>query len=398
MVSVSEAASIILSHPFQPKKEKVSLIRSHGRILASTVFADRDFPPFNRVTMDGIAVLTLDFQRGTRDFPIVGMQVAGTAQMKRNPENSCIEVMTGAVLPDSTDTVVRYEDVEILDGVAHVKLETLTRGENIHPRGKDCTENSILLSPGKKISPAEIALMASVGMEEVEVFGFPATAIIATGDELVALHRTPQPYQIRLSNVFALQASLHELGCVANLFHLRDDEEALATNLRTILNEHQLIILSGGVSKGKKDFVPATLESLGIRKLFYQVSQKPGKPFWFGHDDHHTVFALPGNPVSTYLCFYRYILPWLTKGMGADHEFPTVVLAQGFAFEPELTCFLQVKIQNEKGRLHAYPVPGGGSGDFSNLKDVDGFLELPAYRQNFMGGEVFPFIPFRQMV
>ena len=143
------------------------------------------------------------------------------------------------------------------------------------------------------------------------------------------------------------------------------------------------------------DFVPEVLTTLGVKKLFHGVSQKPGKPFWFGVSDKHTVFALPGNPVSTYMCFYRFIKPWIQKSYGTDYFFPQVILAKDFSFKPSLTYFLQVKIKNESGKLTAYPAPGGGSGDFANLKEVDGFLELPASQEKFMANEVYSFIPFR---
>jgi len=231
----------------------------------------------------------------------------------------------------------------------------------------------------------------------VEAFAFPKTAIISTGDELVAIDQVPLPHQIRQSNAYALQAALLELGCEANLFSVTDQIESLEKNLSAIFQHHELIILSGGVSKGKFDYVPQVLESVGVKKLFHQVTQKPGKPFWFGVSDHQTVFALPGNPVSTYLCFYRFVKPWLMKSFGADEPFPSAVLAHDFSFKPSLTYFLQVKIQEENGQRMAYPDPGGGSGDFANLKDVDGFLELPAEKTDFKKGEVFSFIPFRRL-
>ena len=255
----------------------------------------------------------------------------------------------------------------------------------------------MLLSSGIKISPAEVALMASVGKSAVDVFALPRTAIISTGDELVRVDQVPLSHQIRQSNVYALEAALHELKCEAHRFHIRDHQGVLEKELAAILENHELIILSGGVSKGKFDYVPQVLESLGVKKLFHQVTQKPGKPFWFGAHDRKTVFALPGNPVSTYMCFYRFIKPWLLGSLGADASFPEAILAKDFVFKPLLTYFLQVRIHVEQGKLLAYPDPGGGSGDFANLKEVDGFLELPSERTEFKEGDVFTFIPFRTL-
>ena len=395
MISVQEATSIILSHLWTSKTERVDLGNAVGRILAEPILADRDFPPFNRVSMDGIAISANAFQYGRLEFAIEGIQSAGMPPLKLNNSESCIEVMTGAMLPEGTDAVVRYEDVQIANNNATVLITEILAGQNIHPQSQDATKNQQLLSPGLKISPAEVALLASVGKSKVSVFSFPKTAIISTGDELIDIDQTPLPHQIRRSNDTALQAALNELGCVSNKFHLTDSLESLKNNLKKIYQDHELIILSGGVSKGKFDFVPEVLESLGVQKLFHQVSQKPGKPFWFGVSEKHTVFALPGNPVSTYMCFYRYIKPWLMKSLSSELSTSQALLAKDFIFKPQLTYFLQVKIKNEDGKLMAYPDAGGGSGDFANLKAVDGFLELPLEKSEFKAGEVFPYYSFR---
>ena len=152
----------------------------------------------------------------------------------------------------------------------------------------------------------------------------------------------------------------------------------MVTAIKKISETSKVIVLSGGVSKGKFDYVPAVLEEIGVRKLFHRVNQRPGKPFWFGASDKGvTVFALPGNPVSTYMCFYRYIKPWILKSMKMDLSPSSAVLAKDFKGPQGLTYFLQVNVKLENGKLMAYPDPGGGSGDFANLKNVTGFLELP---------------------
>jgi molybdopterin molybdotransferase len=183
----------------------------------------------------------------------------------------------------------------------------------------------------------------------------------------------------------------------SNAFHLPDNKEEIKTELQTLLEENDVLILSGGVSKGKFDFIPKALEELGIQKLFHQVNQRPGKPFWFGTsgDKSKVVFALPGNPVSTFLCFHKYIKPWVLKNLGVEEKPVDAILTSNLTFSPALTYFLQVRTQIQEGRILAHPVPGGGSGDFVNLKGVDGFLELPANKSTFSAGEVFPFISFR---
>ncbi len=395
MISVSEASSIILSHSIETGLQEISIQEACGRILREEVQADRDFPPFDRVAMDGIAIDSEVWKKGIRQFPIESIQAAGKQQMRLNKSDSCIEVMTGAMLPFGTDTVIRYEDLEIKAKVANVLINEIIKGDNIHRQSQDAKRNEVLLTPGIKISPAEVALMASVGMKKVSVSSFPKTAIISTGDELVPVDLIPLPYQIRRSNSYALQAALLELGCTADQFHIPDQPEMLETEVQKILAHYELIIFSGGVSKGKFDFVPQTLERNGIQKRFHQVSQKPGKPMWFGTSSKHVVFALPGNPVSTYMCFYRYIKPWLIKSLGGHIERKSAVLANDFSFKPTLTYFLQVNVQNDKGQLLASPKAGGGSGDFANLKDVHGFIELPAESSEFKAGQIFDYYPFR---
>ncbi len=394
MVSVAEAEKVILDHRFMPRAESVLLAHAHGRVLAEQIRADRDLPPVDRATMDGIALAAEHFKKGQREFAIEGIQAAGQPQLALTSQENCYEVMTGASLPLGTDQVIPYEAIAIENKIAKIGGE-VGKGMNVHARGSDARKGEILMQPGFKISPAEIALLASVGKSKVNVYKTPLAAVIATGDELVEVNHLPLPHQIRKSNSYALAAALDELGCKVECFHLIDDTAVLKEKIREILETYELVILSGGVSKGKFDFVPPVLESLGVKKLFHQISQRPGKPMWFGQSGKNTVFALPGNPVSTFMCFYRYVKPWLMAGLGCALKNQSAILATDFTFSPPLSYFLQVKTQNENGRLMAYPIGGGGSGDFANLKEVDGFLELPLEENDFKRGNVFPFHPFR---
>ena len=394
MVSVTGAEKIILDHLFNPGMERVSLEFACGKILAEEIKADRDLPPFDRATMDGIAISYESFETGQQEFVIEGVQAAGQPKQTLTDKKKCFEIMTGAPLPTGADTVIPYENIKI-ETKTIKPISTVSKKQNVHHQGSDAKQNEILLSPGFRISSAEIALLASVGKSEVDVFKYPSAAIISTGDELVDVNEKPLPHQIRKSNSYALATALGKLGCRPDIFHLVDDEKVLTKKLGEILSKYELIILSGGVSKGKFDFVPQVLESLGVKKLFHQVSQRPGKPMWFGRSEKNTVFALPGNPVSTFMCFYRYVKPWLAKSLGLQVKKQSAILAENFTFAPALTYFLQVKIQNENGKLMAYPIAGGGSGDFANLRDVDGFLELPLEQPTFLKGENFPLILFR---
>lgn len=414
MISVNEALKIVKENAFTPSISEVPLLESLGLILAENIIADRDFPPFDRVAMDGIGVRTqappaprgVAFQSNFESvfyspsggwgavFEISGLQYAGESQKTlQNPQN-CIEVMTGAVLPLGCDTVIRYEDVEIqeIEGVKYAKIiipvTEILVGQNIHPQGSDRKAGDILLKKGLKISPPEIAVMASVGKDEVLVENPPRIAVISTGDELVEITTNPEPYQIRMSNSYMLAGALAQVGIKANLFHLKDDKELLFSKLKEILLNHDILLLSGGVSAGKKDFVPEILNNLGVEKLFHKVAQKPGKPFWFGKSEEgKTIFALPGNPVSTFLCFCKYFLPQKEE---------QVILDKDVFFKPNITYFVPVKTYFQNGNMMATPFEGSGSADFANLTDCDGFVELPADNQEFKAGEVFGFVRFRR--
>jgi len=396
MVTVQQAEQIILSKCFTPGTITIPLAQAVGKVLAEEVLADRDFPPFNRVAMDGIAILFDRYTSGQREFKIEGVQAAGETIKKLADQQHCFEVMTGAVLPSGTDTVIRYEDVTIDLGKAHIDINTVSRGQHIHRQGQDARKSEVLLEANTLISPAEVALLATVGHAQVKVLAYPKTAIIASGDELIPVEENPLPHQIRRSNTYAIEAGMRVMGWEGKQFHFPDNREILKDELTKVLADYDVIILSGGISKGKFDYIPEVLQECGIKTDFQHVSQRPGKPFWFGTSaSGKIVFALPGNPVSTFMCFYKYIRPWFFKSLGVPEKKLVAVLAQDFSFEPKLTCFLQAKLEQEGGRLMAYPNVGGGSGDFANLKDVNGFLELPFEKSSFKAGEVYPFIPFR---
>ncbi|MGC1242191.1 MAG: molybdopterin molybdotransferase MoeA [Chryseosolibacter sp.] len=396
MITVSEASAIIFENLFTPAPTHVKINACSGKVLAETVIADRDFPPFHRVSMDGIAIRYESWVKGRRTFLIEGTQAAGQEKKSLKDAAGCLEVMTGAILPGGCDAVIRYEDLDIRNGEATITAENIVQWQSIHLQGMDASEKQVLLTPGLLLAPSEVALLASVGKPEVSVFAPPGVAIISTGDELVEINATPSAFQTRRSNSYALQAALLQAGCDAACFHLADDKGLMEKRLADIADKYDVLILSGGVSKGKFDFVPDVMESIGIRKLFHQVSQRPGKPFWFGRSASGKVaFALPGNPVSTFMCFYKYIKPWILRSMGARVAGRSAMLAEDFSFAQPLTYFLQVEVKNEGGRLLAYPNPGGGSGDFANLKNVTGFLELPLEKNAFKAGEAFPYICFR---
>ncbi|MEM9848918.1 MAG: molybdopterin molybdotransferase MoeA [Bacteroidota bacterium] len=399
MITVEQATDLILSHQVDFGKEQVALAETTARILGSAVRADRDFPSFNRVAMDGIAIKYADFEQGVRQFPIEAVAAAGRPQQSLKAKAHCLEVMTGVILPKGVDTVIRYEDIVVKNSVAHLQIEAIKARQNVHHQANDRAKDSILITKGKRINAAEIGVAASVGCTHLEVSKVPKTLIISTGDELVDIEATPLPHQIRRSNSYQLAAALQSLKITADLQHLQDDLDQLTQKLHTFLASYDLLILSGGVSKGKFDFVPKVLEDLGVRRHFHKIKQRPGKPIWFGtHPTQKTtIFALPGNPVSAFMCLHRYVIPWIEQSMGyiaAPKVFAQ--LQRDITFQPDLTYFAQVKCQvKETGQICAYPLEGKGSGDLANLVDADGFLELPRGSNLYKAGEHFRYWSYR---
>ncbi|MDB4919209.1 molybdopterin molybdotransferase MoeA [Mucilaginibacter sp.] len=392
MTTVEEAEKIILAEATDYGAEIIPFELALGRTLAENIKADRDLPPFNRVTMDGIAVNYNAIEAGISTFKIKATQAAGDEPVDIEEHNECIEIMTGAMLPSSADTIVRYEDLVLRAGLATLVTQEIKRGQNIHYKGKDKKHNDQVAGIGQIITPALISMIASVGETELRVKKLPRVAILSSGDELVEVDQTPSPYQIRRSNNYTVKAVLKQHHIEADMLHLPDDPEVIKKQIKTCLENYDVLLLSGGISMGKFDHIPHTLEQLKVEQLFYKVQQRPGKPFWFGkHNKRPLVFAFPGNPVATFMCLHRYFLPWLNASLGKEQG-PQLfaVLNNRVSFHHPLKYFLQVKLHyNEYCQLVATPVEGNGSGDFANLTDADAFMELPLERNEFKKGEVF---------
>ena len=389
MISVAEAERIILSAVRDFGIEEIPFTAAAGRTLAQDLRADRDFPPFNRVTMDGIAIAFRDWEQGIRDFTIMGTQAAGDAPLVLEQPGHCIEIMTGAALPPTADTIISYEELHLQRPLATI-AGPVKAGQNIHLRGRDRQQGDVLVPTGTIITPAVVGLAAATGATKLPVKKLPRVAVFSTGDELVAPDETPLPAQIRRSNDFTIAAVLKQRGIEAELIPLGDDPVAIRQALSEGLVNFDAVLLSGGVSMGRFDHVPGILKDLGVEQLFHRIRQRPGKPFLFGQKSGGaTVFAFPGNPVSTFLCLHRYFLPWLDASLGLATTAVFAVLDQTVKFEPPLQYFLQVRVAvSSDGRLTATPAAGNGSGDFVNLASAQAFLELPADRDNFEAGSV----------
>lgn len=390
MLTTAEARDAILAAMPAFPSETTALAEANGRILRQIVRAERDQPPFDRVMMDGIAIRFADFDSGMRQFPIQAMQAAGDAALALQA-GKCIEIMTGASLPENADCVIPVERIAVAAGVATVDASyEAGSGQFIHPRASDHAVGTYLLNPGKRISPLDIAIVASSGLTEVEVSRRPVIRVISTGNELVPAGQVIEPHQIRLSNGPAIQAMLNAQGYTdCEHEHLVDDVDVLRERITDHLNKAEVLILSGGVSMGQADHVPEVLAELGVNVVFHKVSQRPGKPMWFGIGaDNQAVFALPGNPVSALVCCRHYVISALESASAATPQAPEfAALASDIRFEPDLTCFQPVRLlSNAAGQVLAMPVKTNTSGDFAALSATDGYVELAREKSHFPAG------------
>ncbi|MBN4048479.1 molybdopterin molybdotransferase MoeA [Flavobacteriaceae bacterium AH-315-O20] len=410
MITSEKALGIILNQTENFGEEAIDFKNSLGRVLKENIVADRDFPPFNCASMDGIAINIYAFKDGLRDFNIEGIQAAGNVQLTLQNNNNCIEVMTGAMTPLNTNVVIPYELVKIENNIAKISLNEVNYFQNIHKKGFDRKQNDVLIKKNTCISPAEIGVLATVGKSTIKVAKNPKVMVISTGDELVEVDQTPEDYQIRRSNAHTLVSLLKYLKINADSIHISDNKTVLKKKIAEILNNYDVLLFSGAVSKGKFDFLPEIFDELGVKKLFHKVRQRPGKPFWFGRHTvplgiserngekatNTVVFAFPGNPVSTFVSCLKYFYPWYKKSIGISYKNNNfAVLAKDFTFKPDLTYFLQVKIANKNGTCYATPIAGHGSGDLANLVDNDAFIELPIGKEVFKKGEVFNLLLYR---
>ncbi len=398
MIDVSKAVEIIAECARDFGSESIGIDKAVGRILAEDWYADRDFPPFDRIMMDGIAIQYESFESGQREYKIESLSAAGSPQGKLLDPGSCIEVMTGCILPKATDTVIRYEDIVIHNQLAIINHDVnVNHFQNIHSQGRDKKRGDLLVKSAHLISAAEIGIAASIGKEHIEVRKAPSVIVISTGDELVGIGEEPEIHQIRKSNVYQLKASIESWGIKVDIDHLNDDLGIITNRLVDHLINYDVIIFSGGVSKGKFDFIPEALNRLGVEKCFHKVLQRPGKPFWFGRNEQCTIFAFPGNPISSFLCLHKYFKHWLNLCLGVKNRRSIfAILGDNVNFKPDLTYFLGVKLeQGNNAEIIAQPIKGNGSGDLANLVNIDGFLELTRGLDFYPKGTKYKFIKFR---
>jgi len=391
MVSFDEALASILSGEFVPETEEIALSAADGRVLAEPVVADRDYPPFNRAAVDGIAIRGGDLSTENRgSFRIVETIYAGDHKTPSLAPGESVHIMTGAVVPADCDQLYKIEDCEVSGDVAVLpdhRNNPPKQFLNIHRQGKDLNRGDTVYQPGAFIDFRTIATLAALGYSKIKVFSPLRVSVVSTGSELVSVDEDPKPWQIRDSNYYALDALFRRWGVQEiQYFRAPDDLALLKESIQKALAS-DIVVVTGGVSMGKSDYVPEVLGSLGVKEVFHKISIKPGKPVWFGKGEKTMVFALPGNPLSAVVTAKLLIEPWLKKIVNGEQpsvfRFPLLSTRVLKGDRPE---FFPVRLVS--GVNGVLPVDFSGSGDITATAGSDGIALHPVERKEITEGEL----------
>lgn len=374
-IAIEEADRRLVSVSLPARPLAVPLSLARGRILARDARSDRPSPPFDRVCMDGYALRAGDVRAGV-ELAVQGVVKAGEPRRALADGAGCLEVMTGSVLPGGCDAVVAVERTErISEDRVRILPESVGIGDNVHRMGRDRRSGDVVVASGTRLGPCEIAALASVGVVRPEVVDGWRIAVVSTGDELVAPDQVPLGHQIRQSNAWGVAALLERSGFgVPEVLHLSDEPVSLGRELSALVERVDLLVLSGGVSMGRFDLVPSTLEAIGVRNLLHGIAQQPGGPIWMGVLATGGVVAgLPGNPVSALVCLRRHVVPILERSAGLAVSGRRVELACPLKRAKAKTRFVPVALDDE---FRARPVHVDGSGDWAGLVGSDGFVQV----------------------
>jgi molybdopterin molybdotransferase len=379
------------SHP-QPQVEQVILSEAAGRVLAEAVSSDRDYPAVPRSVRDGFAVRAVDLPGELR---VIGEVRAGETFAGETQPGEAVEIMTGAPLPRGADSVVMVEHCTVTGPVVgnaagdRVAVErTLDPGENVSARASQARKSEVLLKPGHRLGFAEVALLAMVGRPEVPVFAQPQVAILGTGDEIVAVTKTPLEHQIRNSNVESLAVQVARAGGCPNILPIARDQYAATRELTEHGLEFDMLLLSGGVSAGKYDIVERVLADLGAEFYFDRVLIMPGQPLVFGKAQGKFFFGLPGNPASTMVTFEIFARS-AVELLGGQKETSLPLLwsrlSRDFHQKTGLTRFLPATLSADGSEIT--PMPWQGSGDVPALARANAFLVTEPGRESWAAGD-----------
>jgi molybdopterin molybdotransferase len=385
MITFEEAYEIVLNSAVDAGNETVAFIDSLNRILAEDVTSDMDMPPFNRSAVDGYACHR---KETGNELEVLEVIAAGVKPGKKIGKNQCSKIMTGAIVPDGCDVVIMVEDSILLDS-GNIRFTGKDSKTNISFKGEDVRTGDKVLGKGKLIKPQDIAVMASVGHTMVSVKKKPVIGILSTGDELVEPSSFPGVSRIRNSNAYQLLTQVIRAGGAGIYYGIAPDNESATFKIvQKAINESDIVLITGGVSMGDYDFVPAVLKKAGVNLLFDQVNVQPGKPTTFGVHPTTVVFGLPGNPVSAFIQFETLVRPLINKMMSLDWKPVDQLLPMAVRFERKSTVrmgWIPVKITESREVL---PVDFHGSAHISALPYADGIIAIKAGTKNIEKGEM----------
>ncbi|QEH38200.1 Molybdopterin molybdenumtransferase [Aquisphaera giovannonii] len=408
MLSVEEALALVLETATPLPPATAGLAEAAGLVLAEDVPADADQPPFDKALMDGYAVRASDVVEAGRPLRLAGTIHAGEVAAGALGPGEAAAIMTGAPMPAGADAVVMVEHSEERDGAVRLRPpRAVAPGQNVLGRGRVYRLGDRLLAAGDLLTPPRIGLLAAVGHAKVRVVPRPTLAIVPTGDELVEPDQVPGPGRIRNSNAAMLAAVAIGRGLAPRVGPIAADEPAVLAQALAEGLESDVLLVTGGVSAGRKDLVPAALESRGVRQVFHKVAMKPGKPLWFGSGPGRgdrpgtLVFGLPGNPLSGLVGFLRFVGPALGRLAGRPEADETVParLAADCTQHGDLTHFRPAALASppgEAGEPAAIELLDSvGSADVLAAARADGFAVLPPGDRVFRRGEIVRFLPLR---
>jgi molybdopterin molybdotransferase len=382
MLAVSEAQAIVLQHARPLPAETAALSTDAlGLVLAEDVASDLDMPPFDKALMDGYAVRAADLADGRATLAVVEEVTAGATPSKNVALGQATRIMTGAPIPEGADAVVMIERTRLGDN-DQVLIEDQARpGQNIQYRGQEMRRNQTVLTAGAVLRPQEFGVLATVGRTTAKLHPRPNVAVLVTGDELVEANQLPGPGQIRNSNGPMLAAQVQRAGAIPRLLEIaRDRVDHLRAQIAEGL-QSPMLVLAGGVSAGKLDLVPGVLNDLNVQPRFHKVKLKPGKPVYFGTHANGLVFGLPGNPVSSLVCFELFVRPAIRRLAGHAHAGPFIIraaLVEDYPYRTDRPTYHPAWLEDgETGRtvrLVAWP----GSPDLRSVTRANAFVVLPA--------------------
>lgn len=312
MISTSEAFSILESLDYSKRVEELPLLEARNHVLAETVYSPINMPPFRQATMDGFAICMHD----SLQYEIVGEVKAGDFFTSELSPGQALKIFTGAAVPNSAQVVIQIEKVTVDDTILLLQ-ESIKPETNVRQLGAQIKKDEVALEEGTFINPAAIGFLTGLGFTKVKVYQKPKIGIVVSGNELVSAGEKLPNGKVYESNTIMLQTALFDANFErVSLYRVNDDFDNTKNTLEKVINDNDVVLVSGGISVGDYDFVGKALESLKVETLFYKVNQKPGKPLFAGKEKDKMIFALPGNPAASLTCFYVYVLPTLQKLSG----------------------------------------------------------------------------------